>query len=58
MKGVNQGAASGPYDIALIQAQVCFSTYEYILLSASAWGLLFLASILIALFILTSNAVD
>ena len=24
MKGVNQGAASGPYDIALIQAQVCF----------------------------------
>ena len=58
MKGVNQGAASGPYDIALIQAQVCFSTYEYILLSASAWRLLLLASILIELFILTLHADD
>lgn len=27
MKGVNQGTASGPYDIALIQAQVCSSSY-------------------------------
>lgn len=27
MKGVNQGTASGPYDLALIQAQVCSSLY-------------------------------